>query len=265
MKNSQYFRQAEINANERYFSANADDEEELFSDDEWQGAGGLEDEWAGASNDPWGYFDDPYANASGRNVESQSQPYIVRIANSTSSAVSNVIVLDSYTNMADTNNFGNPVAIALTINNPNTTYRQFLRQIASQPFEVGELYLNSTTTAQVVETITVRHSDSTGTRLDKLLIPLRDPYQYQNGSIVHRYRHMVDGFTRYTVNSILASATLDIYIFPVTKINAARVVQGKPAVVSYGDPGTVRTPRVMLPGRPPKRGRPLPGGLRRVR
>jgi len=256
MTNKEYFRLAEDEANELYFSANGDgyDDDEYFSDDAWDEY--ADDDWEEFSDDAWDEFgEDEFDSASGHShTKSTSLPYIIRIANSTASAVSNVIVLDSYTNMADTNNFGNPVAIALSINNPNTSYVQFLRQMASQPFEVGEIYITSTTTAQVIETITVRHQDSDGTRLDKVLTPIRDPFQFQNGAITHQYRHMIDGFTRYTINQILASATLDIYLYPSKKVNPSRIVKGKPSVKRYGNPGVIRR-HVTVLKQPKGRGR----------
>lgn len=235
MKNREYFQVAEQAANERYFSSNGEWDE--FGD-EWDEFG---DEWDEFDDDEEDYeTEEDYDMASGHSLKEHSQPYIVRIANSTSSAVNNVIILDAYTHMADTNNFGNPVAIALSIVTTNVTYIQFLRQTASQPFEVGEIYLQSSTTAQVTETITVRWQDATGQRLDKVLTPIRDPYQFQNGSITHTYQHMIDGYTRYTINSILASATLDIYMYPKAKINLGRAVRGRKAMKLYSNPNIVR-------------------------
>ena len=104
-----------------------------------------------------------------------SQPYILNIANSTSSAVTNVVVGGAYTNLNATN-FGNVAAITITMCIANLTYTEFLYQSMNKPFVVGLMYLSSANASQVLETLTIKQKDINGNESSKVIVPTLDPY-----------------------------------------------------------------------------------------
>jgi len=217
MNNNKYFDQAENAANQEFLNADGFDTWDDADGDNWDVDGGVPDSGA-------------YRAAQ------TSQPYILQVANSTASAVSNVIVLGAYDNAADATNYGNNVAITISMGVSNVTYKAFLNQTMNQPFYVGQVYLQSSTANQVLETLTVRHQDGNGNLADKVLVPIIDPYQQQSTSIVYKNGFRVDGYTKITISSILASATMNIYLYPAEKINLGRAVMDKSASKEYRNP-----------------------------
>ena len=96
------------------------------------------------------------------------------------------------------------------------TYTEFLYQSMNKPFTVGLTYLQSATSSQVLETITVTQKDVNGNVASKVLTPTIDPYQFQTDKVAFKFEYRIDGFTNLIISSILATATLKIYFYPRT-------------------------------------------------
>ena len=140
--NKHYFEEAQEEANESWLSADGADEdwledEEVLEDDEDEDFVDdtdeyFEDDW----DDAEGY---EYEMAVGRKKPKVSRPYIVVIQNTSKVDQNDVFVLGAYTNAANAcGNFGNPVAIQISMGVPNSTYQEFLFQVMTQPFKIGE-------------------------------------------------------------------------------------------------------------------------------
>jgi hypothetical protein len=111
-----------------------------------------------------------------------SQPYILTITN-TGAAVSNFEVLGSYEYINNTGFSGGSLTIgSVTIASaiPNVTYQQMLYQFMNSPFSTGLTYIQSATTNQVLETISVNTKDANGNIAQKVFVPTVDPYQFQS-------------------------------------------------------------------------------------
>jgi len=193
------------------------------------------------SNDDYGFTDYNNADGIGGTQDAPtSQPYIVNVANTTGSAISNVTLLGAYSFIGTTAPaYGNTSGISITMGIANITYTEFLYQSMNKPFTVGLTYMTSATSAQVLETITITQKDVNGNVASKVLTPTIDPYQFQSDKIAFKFEYRIDGFTNLVVSSILANATLKLYFYPSETVAISRALAGRRAVQDYGNPRVV--------------------------
>lgn len=207
-----------------------------------------------------GFFDDDlsftasdsFMNADGDSMGAPSaptsQPYIVNITN-TGSVVSNFDVFGSYEYINQCVNGSLTVgSVTITSAIPNVTYEQMLWQFSNVPFSVGLTYIQSTTSNQLLETLSINTKDANGNVAQKALIPTLDPYQQQSTVLAMRYGYRIDGYTKIIVSRILASASVKLYLYPSDNINIARGLAGKNAARDFASPGIVRSQPVKLVG-----------------
>mgnify|MGYP003630228025 FL=1 len=222
MKMSKYFSDARENANNSFDS---------FSGQEFLNANGVA---AGSS-----------AGLGG----ATSQPYILSIANSTTDAVANVAVFNAYKSLAATaTNFDNPAAITISMGIGGLTYGEMLYQSMNKPFVVGLTYLQSANASQVLETIRISQKDINGNESHKSIVPTIDPYQQQTGTVAIAFNYKIDGFTKLTIASILASATLNVYLYPAENVATGRALTGGAVVKGFQNPDLVKKDKVEIVG-----------------
>lgn len=172
-----------------------------------------------------------------------AQPYILNVANSTASAVTNVVIGGAYTNLQATN-FGNVAAITISMGIANLTYGEFLYQSMNKPFVVGLTYLSSANASQVLETLTIKQKDINGNESSKVIVPTLDPYQQQGDKVAISFNWKFDGFTSVTIASILASATLKAYLYPAENVSTGRALTGGSVVKGFSSPDIVKKDKV---------------------
>ena len=179
-----------------------------------------------------------------------SQPYIVTITSTSGASVSNFEVLGSYEfiNNAGFTAGGDLVIGSVTISSgiANITYREMLYQFMNNPYSVGLTYIQSATTGQVLETLSLNTRDANGNEAQKSLVPTIDPYQQQSDIIAMKYPYRIDGFTKIIIRNVLANATVKLYFYPADNINLARGLAGRPVSKQFGNPGIVRNQTVVL-------------------
>jgi len=179
-----------------------------------------------------------------------SQPYIIQVAN-TGSAVSSFDVLGSYEyiNNAGFSNGSLTIGnVTITSAIPNVTYQQMLYQFMNNPFSVGLTYIQSASSTQLLETISVQTKDANGNLAQKPLVPTVDPYQQQTTVLAMRYGYRIDGYTKLILNQVLASTTVKLYLYPADNINLARGLSGRAVSKDFSSPGIVRAQTVKIQG-----------------
>lgn len=194
------------------------------------------------SDEDYGFSDYDAADGVGGSMDAPtSQPYIVNVANTnTTSAIQNVTILGAYSFIGTAAPaYGNTSGISITMGIANITYTEFLYQSMNKPFTVGLTYLQSATSSQVLETITVTQKDVNGNVASKVLTPTIDPYQYQTDKVAFKFEYRIDGFTNLVISSILAGATLKVYFYPSETVAISRALAGRKAVQDYGNPRVV--------------------------
>lgn len=197
---------------------------------------------------------DDFFNAGGMgggNVQT-SQPYILDITSTSGSAVSNFDVLGSYQyiNNAGFTSGGDLVIGSITISSgiSDVNYREMLYQFMNNPYSVGLTYIQSGTTNQVLETLSVNTKDANGNLAQKTLVPTIDPYQQQNNIIAMRYPYRIDGFTKIIIRQVLANASLKLYFYPADNVNLSRALGGQSVSRQFGTPPVTNGQTIRIKG-----------------
>lgn len=214
------------------------------------------------ADEDYGFSDYDNADGVGGSMDAPtSQPYIVNVQNTTASAIQNVTILGAFSFIGTASPaYGNTSGISITMGIANITYTEFLYQSMNKPFTVGLTYLQSATSSQVLETITVTQKDVNGNVASKVLTPTIDPYQFQTDKVAFKFEYRIDGFTNLIISSILATATLKIYFYPSETVSVSRALAGRKAVQDYGNPRVVNGNVITL--RKPRAGAGLASGPR---
>ena len=170
-------------------------------------------------------------------------------ARETANNNSDVAVFNAYKSLAaSATNFDNPAAITISMGIGGLTYGEMLYQSMNKPFVVGMTYLNSTNNAQVLETLKISQKDINGNESHKAIVPTLDPYQQQTGSVAIAFNYKIDGFTKMTISSLLASATLNLYLYPAENVATGRALTGGAVVKGFSNPDVVKKDRVEVVG-----------------
>jgi hypothetical protein len=221
-----YFSDAQEEANENFFNADGWGDDYDFADEDYNFDGD---------------YDDDFDMAVGRQSAPTSQPYIVSITNTNTTTAFPCTILGAYSTLAFSSpNYQNSAAISISMGIAGVTYAEFLYQSMNKPFVVGQTYYQSSTANQVLETITLIQKDVNGNESQKTLVPTIDPYQNQNTMVLIRFSYRIDGFSALVVSSVLASATLKVYLYPQETVSTARTLTGRRAVRGYGNPSIVK-------------------------
>ena len=208
-----------------------------------------------------GFFDDDLSFTAGEDfmgangaqmpaAAPTSQPYIIQVAN-TGGAVTNFDILGSYEFINNAGFSGGTLTVGnVTVSSavPNVTYQQMLYQFMNNPFSVGLTYIQSASSTQLLETLSVQTKDANGNLAQKPLVPTVDPYQQQTTVLAMRYGYRIDGYTKIIINQILASTTVKLYMYPADNINLARGLSGRAVSKDFSSPGIVRAQTVKIQG-----------------
>lgn len=190
--------------------------------------------------DSYDYFDDyNYAEGDagvGEANAKASLPFNINISNSTTNAVSNVVILNANaTTAAGVTNYGNLPSITITMDNGAITYGQFLESIKSEPFKVGLIYLQSANANQPFKALTIGYTEANGRTVTLPVTPRVDPMQNQTGVTIVRYQFPINAWTSITT-TILPEATLSLAIYPSTQLDTARALTGRSVAKDYVKP-----------------------------
>lgn len=221
------------NSNHRYFV-----EAENAANGKFSNANGFQNDWDN-------FDDELMADGTEAQKASTSQPYIINVTNTTGAAINNVLVLGANNNV-NAANFGNPAGITISMGLANVTYTEFLFQSMTKPFLVGLTYLQSANESQILETLSLRHKDSNGNLCDKTIVPIIDPYQQQTKVVAIKNLYTIDGLAQITLSSVLANATLKLYIYPAEKLDLRRALAGNSVEAGYSDPKIVKGQTVTI-------------------
>lgn len=175
----------------------------------------------------------------------RSKPYVITVSNVSAAAVNNFDVLGAFAYLQNSGFSNGSLTISgITISSgiPNVTYQQFLYQSQISPFSVGMTYIYSLAgaAAQISQTITINTQDANGNQALSAMLPILDPYQQLSTATILKQLYRIDGFTKLTFSTILASAVFQVYFYPTDNINLARGLAGMPVGRQYGNPNIVR-------------------------
>jgi hypothetical protein len=246
MKFEKYFSDVRDYANDHFFSYDGGD-----GMDDFDGA------FEFADYDSFSDYDNATGNQLGGTASAAtSQPYILNVENTTASAVANVTILGAFSQLGTAApHYGNTSAISITMGIANVTYTEFLYQSMIKPFTVGLTYIQSATSSQVLETVTVTQKDVNGNVASKVLTPTVDPYQQQTDKVAFKFEYRIDGYTNLTISQVLGNTNVKFYFYPSETVSVSRGLTGRSAVQNYGNPDVVRgnVLQVRAPRKPMRR------------
>ena len=146
-----------------------------------------------------------------------SQPYAVKVENTTNKAIENVSLFFtnnqnqlSYTPNGDY--VENGLIISSGIN--NVSYRQISNQLAIEKINVGLTYIQSVTPNQVKEKFNIEQNDANGNFSCKLVSPTIDPYQLQSHIVAVGEKYTLNGNTAIVLHKVHPKTIVTIYFYP---------------------------------------------------
>lgn len=183
-----------------------------------------------------------------------SLPYSIIVSSASGASVQNFDIFGAseYLNNPnvtfDTN--GNLVNGSLTIlsNTTNISYRDLLYQSITANFSVGEVYIQSDTTAQITQPYTIFTKDGSGVRIQIPIKPKKDPYQNQNDVLINNTVFRMDAMTKITFSQILPNAVIYIDLYPQDNVDQGRLLSGQNPTRFYGNPNNIRQSIAVVPG-----------------
>lgn len=183
-----------------------------------------------------------------------SLPYSIIVSSASGAAVQNFDIfgaseyLNNPTYTFDAS--GNLVNGSITImsNTTNVTYRDILYQSITANFSVGEVYIQSDTTAQITQPYTIFTKDASGVRIQVPIKPKKDPYQNQNDVLINNTVFRMDSMTKITFSQILPNAVIYIDLYPQDNVDQGRLLSGQNPTRFYGNPNNIRQSIAVVPG-----------------
>ncbi len=159
----------------------------------------------------------------GATPENVSKPYILFITNSGASPLDAVIFGQSRNYLLT--NFGSPPGIAITTPS-GVTYPQLLMQSASNPFDIGQWKITSTSgSAQLDNEVLVTYFDANRRACSDPVDINKDAYQFDPNQVVFWYPVKIDGNTQLNY-TVLAGTTVTMKLYPNTVIVPSRPIIG---------------------------------------
>ncbi len=169
--------------------------------------------------------DQNYLNASGGAVREISQPYIISIQNTTTANLTATIF--GWNDNTGSTNFGNNVGLVFVDVIRTSTFNRLFNQSQNAPFRIGGFRFSSTSSSQLLQTVTISYVDANGDQLNKV-IPLsqkKSIFQYSTTDIDVDFPVTVDGNTSIAI-SVLASTTITIQMMPNARFTNKAALNG---------------------------------------
>lgn len=182
-----------------------------------------------------------------------SLPYSIIVSSASGSSVQNFDIFGASEYLNNPNvtfdSNGSLVVGNVTImsNTTNISYRDLLYQSITANFSVGEVYIQSDTTAQITQPYTIFTKDGSGVRIQIPIKPKKDPYQNQNDVLINNTVFRMDSMTKITFSQILPNAVIYIDLYPQDNVDQGRLLSGQNPTRNYGNPGNVRSSIAVVP------------------
>ncbi len=183
-----------------------------------------------------------------------SLPYSIIISSASGAAVQNFDIfgaseyLNNPTYVFDANGSLIVGSLLISANTPNVTYRDILYQSLTANFSVGEVYIQSDTTAQITQPYTIFTKDASGVRIQVPIKPKKDPYQQQSDVLINNTVFRMDVMTKIQFSQILPNAVVYVDLYPQDNVDQGRLLSGQNPTRFYGNPNNIRQSIAVVPG-----------------
>jgi hypothetical protein len=246
MKNSNiqnYFRNAQDEVNNTYFSADGFDD--FSADADFQYADDETGDDLGADGD----FEEA-AGQQRRSAPQKSSPFVINIDNTNITSNATNVVIFNMANalwIAPTNEgYGNGGDIVISMGYAGSTYREMLLATSSVPFIVGltllqgiSLGTGGSAQAQTSSSITLTETLANGKKSDTPLLFYPDIYQNQTNIVANRSTFKIDTFLKATISTVYANTRCQLTFYPSESASLTRNLAGKQPIRKYGNPKVI--------------------------
>jgi hypothetical protein len=186
-----------------------------------------------------------------------SDPYVLTITNSNTTASQTAVLFGAYTNMNPDvagANFGSDAGITITPSS-GSSYFALLAQSMSNPFMIYSWRLDSDTAAQLNQTLYVNYTNAGNGKLARIPINMnvrRNLYYNSSNGLEFVYPIKVDGNTYFTM-TILAGGVITVTMFPQAVADLTQTLGGNVARIAkqYDIPQMSVMPMVTEPNLQP--------------
>ena len=212
MKNQEFLLNKYAGADEEF--ASADGMGDLYADD-----------WNGFNDNNDLYVD---ANCNTNSKPAPAKPYIIKLYNSTASAISDVEFMNAVESIGADNN-GVTAGIVATYEYPDITYKSFLQRLANEPFKAGLIRISSSSTTQIEKVFSVEVYNTRGKSYKETFVPQINTFQQISTKIDVEVDFDVNNYTQFKVASIEAGTTVIYTIYPKSVASSIASLNGKKA------------------------------------
>lgn len=165
------------------------------------------------ANGDWDFNQDQYL-AQGAESMGVSKPIKLKIVNTTTTAIANLVIFNANAAIG-LGAGGTTSGVTFTIvNSADGLYSTLLGEIMVKPFRVGKTQLISSTSNQLNESLTVEYKNADGRDYREVLDIELSEMQQQTDRVSNKEEYDINGSTKITLSSLLASATLYINFYP---------------------------------------------------
>ena len=145
-----------------------------------------------------------------------SQPYMVKIENTTNKSIESVLLFfgnnqDESAFNSDGDYIKNGIKISCEI--PNISYRQTVRNFMSNKVDIGLTYMVSTNQKQLLEPFSFKHQNPNGNIYEKSIEPIIDPNQCQQNVIAVNESYFLDGNSSIILKKVYPKTSIIIYFY----------------------------------------------------
>lgn len=214
--NKKYLADKYVNADENYNSF--DDDDDVMFDDDF-------DEF----DDDFEEFDDEddvMASGKQRKNVNYSQPYIIKLANSTGADIENVEFLNAIESIGEAND-GVTLGITPTYEYPNLTYASFIRKLQTEPFEAALIRQESDDTTAVTTVFEVESKNIRGKLRQDTIVPQINTFQQITTAVDIDAFFTVNDYTKITLASIPTKKYIKFTIYPSAVASSVATLKGK--------------------------------------
>ena len=160
--------------------------------------------------------------------------FIVKITNTATTAKTDVVIFDAAKQFANSgSNYGLDSALTPSYEIAGLSYGQFLADLLSTNYQIGTMYIESSTSANLTATLKVEDYDVLGNGGYKTLVPKKDAYQQQSTVLEWKTNFILGKNTKMTISSIAASSDVTYSLYS-SKANI------RPAAKEYVSPQLTR-------------------------
>lgn len=167
-----------------------------------------------AEGNEWDFNEDQYlAEGQGQKM-GVSKPIKLKVVNTTTVAKSNVVLFNANAAIGGAT-AGTVSGVTITvINSADGLYATLLGEIFNKPFRVGKTEIVSTTAAQLNESVTVEYISASGKDYREVLDISVSEFQYTQTKVTNKENWDINGSTKVTISSLLASETIYMNFYP---------------------------------------------------